>query len=586
MTLLRLTLVLTALLLGMGAATDRDISDPTASGLSIDADAAAANLSIRATVIDFGTVPLGTCLVDAFTIENLGLTPIRVPIPASLSAPSSPIRLLPRPQDTLELPARRFDRIEVEFCAIDTGCFSTTYVFRSTDGESDTIVVRGCASNALTVIERETIDFGLTRVGSTEARIYRTTNAAQSPLTLYNLTRDGHPDFRSSVTYPREGKTVGVNEEIAVPIDFRPSGEGDRSAIFRLVAGDGFREITAIGRGGASKLAAEPQLIDFGPVPVGGSVEMPVRITNNGDMDLNISRHNFSDAAFSLAPGEPEARTIKPGMTADIGLRFAPGGPGVMEETDRIESDNMTGNVELSLEGEGLDVSSRIIYLDTTDTDVGSPTVLRLRVDPPLSPSEKITNISATLFFIPTSLSPVGVSPPADATGIVTTMSRRTASESDQVTVNVVTTGYLTGSDLAEITFVGLSTGDSINTIPLFDVAVATPVEWGRGAGMIRLSGCGLGSVPGVFKKVTIESAASDGVGESIAVRYRAPYGAPGNVSLFDLTGRPVRTIDLPPGDGGSTTATVPSGDLPPGAYFVRVRMGDDAAGTLMLHRR
>src|SRR5271169_769168 len=88
---------------------------------------------------------------------------------------------------------------------------------------------------------------------------------------------------------------------------------------------------------------ATPNPLDFGNVPIGGSEVLPLKLTNNGGLPLDISSAEIvqgNDAGppqFTFAPltnlKAPFGATVAPGADATVNFKFQPNAGGEQTAT-------------------------------------------------------------------------------------------------------------------------------------------------------------------------------------------------------------------------------------------------------------
>ena len=114
------------------------------------------------------------------------------------------------------------------------------------------------------------------------------------------------------------------------------------------------------------EIDASPGLADFGGVEVGSSSTRSVVIRNLGDGVLRVEGISLASGSrgFTIASAPATPFTLRPGMSADAVIAFAPPAMAPFADAVRITSDDANrGLVELLLRGIGVDTTPPVLVL-------------------------------------------------------------------------------------------------------------------------------------------------------------------------------------------------------------------------------
>lgn len=113
--------------------------------------------------------------------------------------------------------------------------------------------------------------------------------------------------------------------------------------------GTSVRSLTAL-------IEIEPASLDFGPVPVGIAVALPVEIRNTGEAPLRLQPPTVEGNEFETAS---EAMTIAPNQSLNINVVFTPSATGTRTGLIHVRSD-ASNRAEVSIPVTGLGIASTV----------------------------------------------------------------------------------------------------------------------------------------------------------------------------------------------------------------------------------
>jgi hypothetical protein len=539
----------------------------------------APRLWLRVAAINFGNLPLGTTVRDSFTVENAGDAPLLLTRPLILDDESGSVSIETQ-VDGYALPGNRFIYLVFTCTQKTYGCIDPRIVIRTADGQSDTVAIHSCASAPGKRFGVDTLDFGTARRGNARDGMYGIFGVFDTATTIYAFYRIAGNDF-SLVTTGLEGRTLGPKELIPVTLRFAAVGPKRDTGRFRVVTGGGWRDLVVRGIAGEPGIVVSPLDVDFGNITIDSSRDLSFDVANIGDYALTVAGiatgSATGSAAFSLAPGSPAAFTVGPGQHHAVSIRMTalPGGYRYDGQAIVTHDDDTTGPVTVHLHGISHDDGTRIAWLDTVVAPVTDVATLRLHVEPALRPEENVTTLRLTIVLNPAALMLLGAAPGADATGASVTVVRRSDSVAD---LTLLSTAGLTGERMLELRMRGFTTSPLDNAVAINDVGLPATMQYRVAPGLVSLTGCGVGTISGMTRRVVIRELATETGGGGIVVRYTAPDGARGMARIVGLHGAEILRVELPDGDGTEQTVHIPLERIAPGFYLVQLRVADDVA--------
>lgn len=165
--------------------------------------------------------------------------------------------------------------------------------------------------------------FGDVDVGGSAARRVELTNTTGMPLRLTAVRSDSGL-VTSGEALPL---TIAPGETASLSVELAPTTAGDVSGTVEFLAEDQTNPLAvfqATGKGvRPNKLDSSAAVVDFGTVPIGGSVTEEVTLTNGGASSVSIASLTVSAASVS-ATGLPLPATFAPGESATFTLTYAP----------------------------------------------------------------------------------------------------------------------------------------------------------------------------------------------------------------------------------------------------------------------
>ena len=302
--------------------------------------------------LDFGAVPVGQVATAAVIVKNTGTVPVMAEQmevvdlrdPFSVEGDVGP---WPAPGDET--------RIDIGFAPARAGPVATKFVVTSPDFGDWAIPLRGSGlvpQAAFSPLPQVGLDFGSVEVGQRLTRRVTVLNQGQAELHIENIAIEGAAfalgGEDSSVTIAPEGR-------LDLSAAFAPQSEGDQSGILRLYTSDPQAATVAIplaGRGQISPPSIEiiSGDIDFGNVPIGGTVHGHLLLWNRGGQPGVVEVAVAADEGVEFGL-EQHSVLIQPKASAQVALSFSPKESGARQAILHVEAE--AGRQTVRLQGVG-----------------------------------------------------------------------------------------------------------------------------------------------------------------------------------------------------------------------------------------
>jgi hypothetical protein len=178
----------------------------------------------------------------------------------------------------------------------------------------------------------ETLRFGEQRAGAgSEPKALRIVNTGQAPLQLGGL---GIPDSAVFLIDPDRcsGRTLPPGGRCEIGVRFEPQGEGAAEAELRVAsnAREGVLKVRLSGTGVVARAALSPPVLELGNAGFGPRA---VTVENVGRAALSVDRLVVEGEreSFPVDGGDCAGKTLAPGKSCRIQVRFVPSRPGAAE---------------------------------------------------------------------------------------------------------------------------------------------------------------------------------------------------------------------------------------------------------------
>ncbi len=278
----------------------------------------------------FGDVRRGQVAERIVTIRNTGAGVLALrwnPIASEefqLAAPGTQMTVAPGASRT----------VPFRFLTDTVGRFNTNWVLTTNDPANSALTVALEAVSVDTVaprivVDSARLDFGTVAVGQTRALRVLITNAGGSPLNVTVAAAD-NPLF--TVSGARAPFAVSANGRQELSITFAPTRSGAQTGVLTISSNDGIQPNITIPLAGtgdagtgvpiAPKIEVSPTALEFGPLTVGQTRDLPLTLRNLGNGPLRISAVAFTDTQYQISVNPPI--DISPASSTTLSVRYAP----------------------------------------------------------------------------------------------------------------------------------------------------------------------------------------------------------------------------------------------------------------------
>lgn len=363
---------------------------------------------------------------------------------------------------------------------------------------------------------------------------------------------------------------AGPSETWNAWLTFTPSRTGNRAATLEIYL-DAAEKVSIIlrGTGLLEGVTVQPGSIDFGLVHVDSTrtISAAFVLVNRGAAPITIveSSTRGNDSTSFLVENAGGGGVVPINGSAAFNASFSPLEGRAYASTVVLE---LAGGdeIEVPLSGTGFAPGQVALRLDTVYTTVGVDRPLRAMFDDPVSPSENLTGFRAAL-HLPRASIRILSSTPSGVTAQWT--------DGDTLVVSGAFAGPFQGRELFRLQFEGLITGRAENPVTVTDFTMSgTDLEATTSGGLIVLSGCDIARPAQFGRPARASSITPNPISGTAILRYTAPNGGAPWIRIVNVMGDEAKSIDLPRGTGEEQSATIDTGDLVAGFYFIELRLG------------
>ncbi|MGE3799536.1 MAG: choice-of-anchor D domain-containing protein [Candidatus Kapaibacterium sp.] len=516
--------------------------------------------------INFSLIRINSCVVDSFVVQNVGNYPLQI---NQLTTSGGSFRVLrPSPLPLTLLPGEK-ESIVVEFCPDREGSIvDSLAIWSDADGGA---INRILAGEGVTVrlLLPDTIDFGTVVVGACRDTLMVVRNNSLLPITLteVSLTRSVQTTpFTLLENYPQGWqKVLKPQDTIQIHLRFCPSDTGKiRSDNPVVVAESEERWETALqGVGRPPIIRLSRSTVNFPPIPIGRCRDTIVTIYNFDTTSITLATIDFLKLAGTGSFEFPDPIPLPLSVTAmdslQLRIRYCATEEG--ETTAGITFQfEPKREEEIEIRGFGL---VPVIWLDTTHANAGANATLTLRIWPDGLINKQDFSLKLRL------------NPNALFTRNILAAGSAIYSQSNDGVVEINGSHPSNLPDdgkLFNITFLGLATGQPVNRVEIEEFDLADSIlRWDTLHGIVTLSGCEVGNLPGVGKRASIRSIQPNPASSNVTLTYLSPEGRVSTLSLYDCLGGKVSTITLPVGSGEPEEYPLDLQDFPRGMYMLEL---------------
>ncbi|HEY7948124.1 MAG TPA: choice-of-anchor D domain-containing protein [Acidimicrobiales bacterium] len=340
------------------------------------------NAALAAAPVDFGRVPVGTAKTENVTVtatralaitgvspaagaQDVHLLPGRRPVTApgyqgSTVVPgttaidqqnqSFSVRL---PRQRRALAAGQSITIPVTFTPRSAGTVVADITVRSTAG-TRTLSLTGDGTAPGLLLSAAPDAFGIVDTGTGGKTLtFTVANSWDRPETITAVTSATAPFTVTGL--PSVGRVLKPEQAVTASVTYNPTTAGSDAQSITITSDHGAvtEPLTGTAVTGTAVLSLTPTILDFGPVRVGTSLTLTVRVRNAGTIPLTISRAAAPSGVFSAPRPLPQGITLDPGTTVTQPVTFRPTTSGPFSGRYTFGAANGHGTITVTLSGVG-----------------------------------------------------------------------------------------------------------------------------------------------------------------------------------------------------------------------------------------
>ncbi|MBI4889682.1 MAG: choice-of-anchor D domain-containing protein [Acidobacteria bacterium] len=211
--------------------------------------------AVSAMSLDFGSVAAGQRQDRTLTLSNTGTAALNV-----TSLRTTGVFAVVSPAAPFTVAAGAASSITLRYSPIAAGSHSGSLAIQS-NAPAITVALSGTATAAPPAIALPStaLDYGSVTLGQTKSLDLIIRNTGASNLTISAIS-SSDPQFTHSTTLPQ---TIPANGQLTVPVVFRPSAAGQRSATLTITSNDPARSTATLALSGTGALPTTYQLNRF-----------------------------------------------------------------------------------------------------------------------------------------------------------------------------------------------------------------------------------------------------------------------------------------------------------------------------------
>ncbi len=313
------------------------------------AAAAASQLSLSSSALNFGNVLVNGSATQALTVKNSGQSDVQVTqIGVTGGAFSASGMVAP-----VTISAGQSVALQARFAPKTAGAATGAITITSDAvNPTSTVTLNGSAVAASYTMSLSpaSLNFGYVTAGSSSTQNVVLSNTGNSSVTVTKVAASGAGISVSGLAAP---VTLAPTQTVALSVTCAPTTAGTTAGSVTVTNSDGVNAVAAVtGTQVQAGLSLTPPSASFGSVVTGNTNSQTVQIKNSGTANLTVSQATVTGAGFTLtAMALP--MTLTPGQSGNFNVQYAPQSAGSVTGAVSIISNapNSPATVTLSATG-------------------------------------------------------------------------------------------------------------------------------------------------------------------------------------------------------------------------------------------
>ena len=159
----------------------------------------------------------------------------------------------------------------------------------------------------------DTLDFGDVPVGASVALSLSFANTGTANETITSVSAPAAPFLATGL--PAAGTTVTPGQSVNVSVRFTPTAVGAATSAVSVTGPNGTGKVLlkANGVAGHAELVVAPTVLNFGTIPVGLTASETFTISNEGNLNVTITKAAPPTLPFLVDTPLPEGQVLAPG---------------------------------------------------------------------------------------------------------------------------------------------------------------------------------------------------------------------------------------------------------------------------------
>ena len=328
-------------------------SSPVVVNLSATGVTSQAQLSLSTTMVNFGSVSVGSTGSSSLTISNAGTANLAISL-LTLSGADFGISGITTPTTII---AGQSAPVTLTFKPTLAGFVTGSLMITSNDPTSPTAVVSLTGTGSSTALGQlnpnvTSVSFGNVSTGSSASQLITLTNTGNAAAKITSITVSGTGFSLTGVSTPA---TVAPAQTSSFTANFTPAVVGNATGTVTVTSNASGSPLTISlsGTGVQAGLSITPSSFSFGSVVEGQTKTQALTLTNTGIATLTLTQVTASGAGYSIS-GLITPATLTAGQSTSVTAEFSPTTAGSVLGTVNIASNAPGSPTAVALTGTGV----------------------------------------------------------------------------------------------------------------------------------------------------------------------------------------------------------------------------------------